>query len=104
MAGFNKNDFFPSYMSFNIIMNFDNEIVTCNCNSELNFEGNIIIPFAQKDVITTFLFGIDGYIEEWFANYFYELITLYFEIFLGIKDNLIILKIFYINSSILIRV
>lgn len=106
IAGFSKNDFFPSYISFNRVMNFENEIVICNCDSELNFESNVIIPFAQKDVITTFLIGIDKEIEELFVNYFYELVTLYFEIFLGIKGNLdnfkdILYKFINLNKSII---
>lgn len=69
IAGFNKNDMFPSYFKFNLCWNENNKIQIFDCKSEINFNGNAIIPFAQNDVINTFLTGIDDYIKLSFYKY-----------------------------------
>jgi len=39
--------------------NYNGEIKISNYDSLINYEGNAVIPFAQKDVIKTFMIGID---------------------------------------------
>lgn len=59
IAGFNKNDLRPSYISFNLITKYNNEIIISNVNSNIDCKRNLIIHFAQNDVINTFISGID---------------------------------------------
>ena len=59
IAGFNSEEMFPSYMSFNLIANnngvIENNILGC----KFNYPECIILPFAQTDVINAFMTGID---------------------------------------------
>ncbi len=77
IAGFNENDFFPSFVSFKLIAKYNGKIITYDENSQINYNGNGIIPFAQTDVIRTFIFGIDEHLEESILNYFYNFLELY---------------------------
>lgn len=68
---------FPSFTSFNLICNYNNEIIYNDLSGEINFSGSGIIPFAQSDVITTFLSGIDGDFESVLIHYFTNFIDMY---------------------------
>ena len=70
IAGFNEEDMFPSYIAFNILGNLTEDIIWQDGECQLNYNGEAIVPFAQKDVITTFLTGIDEHITHGFTNYF----------------------------------
>ena len=72
IAGFNENEMFPSCMQFNIHFNYKNNIKISNYNYLNNFEENVIIPFAQKDVIKTFISGIDENMKYAIIIYFYQ--------------------------------
>lgn len=60
IAGFNKDRLFPSYVEFNINYLFD-EIFTFNEISKKDMCGDdvCVMPFAQDDVIDTFLANMD---------------------------------------------
>lgn len=88
IAGFNQDDFFPSYISFNLIAKQGNKVIIKDIDSQVNYDGNVIIPFAQKDVITTFISGIDYTLENGIVNYFSNFMDLYSEeIVAAIKSN-----------------
>lgn len=88
IAGFNENEFFPSYVSFNLIAKQDGHIIIHDIDSQINYNGNAIIPFAQKDVIATFISGIDTNLEVGIVNYFSNFIELYSkELINAIKSN-----------------
>ena len=77
IAGFNEEDMFPSYIAFNILGNLTEDIIWQDGECQLNYNGEAIVPFAQKDVITTFLTGIDEHITYGFLNYFSKFIDEY---------------------------
>lgn len=88
IAGFNQDDFFPSYISFNLIAKQGNKVIIKDIDSQFNYAGRVIIPFAQKDVITTFISGIDYTLENGIVNYFSNFMDLYSEeIVAAIKFN-----------------
>lgn len=88
IAGFNQDDFFPSYISFNLIAKQGNKVIIKDIDSQFNYAGRVIIPFAQKDVITTFISGIDYTLENGIVNYFSNFMDLYSEeIVAAIKSN-----------------
>lgn len=72
IAGFNENEMYPSCMQFNIHFNYNNEIKISNFDYLINYKGNAIIPFAQKDVMKTFISGIDEEIKKSISLYFYQ--------------------------------
>ena len=77
IAGFNEEDMFPSYISFNLLGNLIKDIVWKDGEYELNYEGEAIVPFAQKDVIATFLTGIDESVEYGTISYFIKFLDEY---------------------------
>ena len=79
IAGFNEIDMFPSVVNFNIVLNNHGKIEIIEYNELLNHQGNSIIPFAQKDVIDTFLTGIDNSIGDSLIYYFKNFINGYIE-------------------------
>ena len=88
ISGFNEEDMFPSLISFNLIMNFEGELIYKNNFHQNNYSGNAVFPFAQKDVITTFLSGIDNNLEIMIIQYFENFINMYLsELEHGIKSN-----------------
>lgn len=82
IAGFNKEDMFPSFISFNIIGNINDKILYYDMDTKLNYPKPLILPFAQTDVISTYLSGIDENIEDQIIQKFTNLIETYiFEIY-----------------------
>lgn len=79
IAGFSHDEFFPSYLSFNLIAKNGNDVTIRDSDIEINYNGNIIVPFAQKDVITNFMTGIDIDLERVIINYFSKYIISYIE-------------------------
>ena len=73
IAGFNKEDMFPSCVSFNIIGNVNDKILYCDIDTKLNYSRPLILPFAQTDVISTYLLGIDENIENQIIQKFTKL-------------------------------
>lgn len=79
IAGFGENDIFPSIKSFDIEIIVNNKLkYKERLYEEINFENTAaIIPFAQKEMVATFMEGIDpnlqnqmeGYLSEIFNNY-----------------------------------
>ena len=79
IAGFNEKDMFPSIVNFNLIMNNNGKIEIDDYNELFNFNGNKIMPFAQQDVINTFLKGINSNMSNAIVNYFNNYIDKYLE-------------------------
>ena len=73
IAGFNKNEFHPSYIYFDLITKYENKIITYDSESYINSEENLIVPFAQDDVTDTFISGINNefidFLEYFIYNY-----------------------------------
>ena len=77
IAGFNEQDMFPSIINFNLCVNNNGKIEIVDCEKLLNYNGNGIFPFAQKDVINTFLTGIDLNMGDTIVNYFNNFLNKY---------------------------
>lgn len=77
IAGFNKKDMFPSCVSFKIIGNINDEILYYDIDTKLNYSQPLILPFAQTDVIITYLSGINENIENQLKQQFERLIETY---------------------------
>ncbi len=111
IAGFNKNNFKPSYVYFDLITKYGDKIIISDFDSHINCKRNFIIPFAQNDVTDAFISGInDDYIdflEYYIYNYNYscssELIEFLIEkeaIDVGfVKNNLEEIKRLYKNNA-----
>ena len=85
IAGFSEQDMFPSCIQFNMHFNYNGEIKISNYDSLINYEGNAVVPFAQKDVIKTFMTGIDDGMKNSIEFYFYQTIL---EYLIQLKKNI----------------
>ncbi|MBE6503980.1 MAG: hypothetical protein E7Z76_06840 [Methanobrevibacter sp.] len=85
IAGFSEQDMFPSCIQFKMHFNYNGEIKISNYDSLINYEGNAVIPFAQKDVIKTFMTGIDDGMKNSIEFYFYQTIL---EYLIQLKKNI----------------
>ena len=68
IAGFNMNEFRPSYIYFDLITKYKNEIIISDSESYINSEENLIVPFAQDDVTDTFISGINNEFIDFLAE------------------------------------
>ena len=68
---------FPSCVSFKIIGNINDEILYYDIDTKLNYSQPLILPFAQTDVIITYLSGINENIENQLKQQFERLIETY---------------------------
>lgn len=59
VAGFNSEDIFPSFSENEIYFVFNNKLIFNKVQEVLNINGSLIRPFAQRDVVDNFLFGMD---------------------------------------------
>lgn len=89
LTGFNDNEYFPSFIEFNLILNYEGNLIFEVFNKETNIDVGAIIPFAQKEVIETFLNGIDETVENTIIDYWYDTIEFCFNEFIKEikKDN-----------------
>lgn len=88
IAGFNETEFFPSYVSFNLIAKYKGKVITRDIDSQINYNGRAIVPFAQKDVINNFIAGIDENLESAIDNYVYRVFESYpEELVTAMKSN-----------------
>lgn len=91
IAGFGdgKGETFPSLKSFDIEGIVNNKLkyrYSKNSSAEIGFENNAtIIPFAQREMVTTFMEGIDPYLHDQTEGYLSEIFDKYPEI---IVDNI----------------
>lgn len=58
IAGFNRNELLPSCISFDLITKYGNEIIIHDVDSYIGCGENLILAFAQDDVIETFMLGM----------------------------------------------
>lgn len=87
IAGFGENDIFPSIKSFDIQFIVNNKLkYKERLYEEINFEKTAaIIPFAQNEMVATFMEGIDPFLQIQMEHYLSELFNKYPEI---IIDNI----------------
>ena len=77
IAGFSEEDLFPSFVSFELVLNNGGKIEFKSLKSKINYYFGYIMPFAQRDVIDTFLTGssilvkdvLRFYLLSFFDNY-----------------------------------
>ncbi len=79
IAGFNTHDLFPSVVNFNLCLNNNGKIEITDYEELINYGGSAIFPFAQKEVINTFLTGIDSTMENAIADAFSNLFDKHIE-------------------------
>ncbi|WP_407423457.1 hypothetical protein [Methanobrevibacter sp.] len=58
IVGFDEGKNFPSYINIDILLNNGGYIEYVNEKSKFSYSNNLIIPFAQTDVIYGYLYGI----------------------------------------------
>jgi hypothetical protein len=82
IAGFGEKDAFPIIKSFDIEGIANNKLKYKERGStEINFErAAAIIPFAQKEMVATFMEGIDPNFRYHIESYFHELFNKYPEV------------------------
>jgi len=71
IAGFGEQDTFPSLKSFDIEGVVNNKLkYRKRLSGEINFENTAtIIPFAQREMVATFMEGIDPYLQGQIEGY-----------------------------------
>lgn len=79
IAGFGEKDTFPSLKSFDIEGIVNNKLkYKERISSEINFEiSATIIPFAQIEMVATFMEGIDPYLQNHIESYLAEIFDKY---------------------------
>lgn len=82
IAGFGETDIFPSIKSFDIQFIVNNKLkYKERLYEEINFEKTAaIIPFAQNEMVATFMEGIDPFLQNQMERYLSELFNKYPEI------------------------
>jgi len=82
IAGFGQKDTFPSLKSFNIEGIVDNKLkYKEGLSGEINFENAAtIIPFAQGEMVETFMEGIDPHLKKITEDYLSKIFDKYPEI------------------------
>jgi hypothetical protein len=82
IAGFGEKDIFPSLKSFDVegIVN-DKLKYKEESSAEVGLENNAtIIPFAQREMVATFMEGIEPYLQEHIEGYLFRIFDKYPEI------------------------
>ena len=77
IAGFNTQDLFPSVVTFRLCLNNEGKIEIVDYEELINYDGCVICPFAQTDVINTFLTGIDSTMGETIVDFFSKFLDKY---------------------------
>jgi hypothetical protein len=79
ISGFGENSTFPSFESFDIEGIVNNKMKYRKRHStEINFERSAsVIAFAQKEMVATFMEGIDPYLENHMEGYLSEIFNAY---------------------------
>jgi len=82
IAGFGEKDTFPSLESFHMEGIVDNKLkYKKHGSAEINFQtGASIIAFAQREMVATFMEGVDPYLEKHIEGYLSEIFDKYPEI------------------------
>ena len=79
IAGFGEKDIFPSLKAFDIEGIVSNQLkYKERLSAEINFENTAsIIPFAQKDMVATFMEGVDPNLQDYMEGYLSEVFDKY---------------------------
>jgi len=84
IAGFGEKDTFPSLKSFDVEGIVNDKLkykYKKSLSAEIGFENNAtIIPFAQREMVATFMEGIDPYLQNQMEGYLSEIFDKYPEI------------------------
>ncbi len=82
VAGFGENDTFPSLESYHLDAIANNKLkYKKHVSGQINFQTSAsIIPFAQKEMVATFMEGIDPYLQNHMDGYLSEIFDQYPEI------------------------
>ncbi|MEK6921449.1 MAG: hypothetical protein AABX82_06190, partial [Nanoarchaeota archaeon] len=90
IAGFGEKDTFPSLESFNIEGVANNRLKYKKLVSrEINFKTTAsIVPFAQKEMVATFMEGVDPYLQRHMESYLSEVFDKYPEIIVEHMEKL----------------
>jgi hypothetical protein len=82
IAGFGQRDTFPSLKSFDIDIIANNKLkYKERLSAGISFDNDAtIIPFAQREMVVTFMEGIDPYLENHMEGYLSEIFDRYPEI------------------------
>ena len=92
IAGFGKDDLFPSIISYKLESIVDNKLKYVEHTSVAIDFVNIasIVPFAQSEMVHTFIEGIDPSLEKFFTGYLNRIFMNYPELILktlALKDE-----------------
>ena len=81
IAGFGEEEIFPSLHTYDIECVFGNQLKYRHNEDKSHAIGNYpaIIPFAQEDMISTFIAGIDPTLENFSIHALEEILQKYFE-------------------------
>ena len=80
IAGFSENNLFPSFMSFDITLNNFGHIESKLLESKDDYSSGYIIPFAQRDVIDTFLTGSSIFMKNILEYYLLQFLDDYIDL------------------------
>ncbi|MCK4830852.1 hypothetical protein KA005_84860 [bacterium] len=82
IAGFGERDTFPSLKAFDIDVIANNKLkYKEHLSAEISFDNNAaIIPFAQREMVVTFMEGIDPYLQNHIEGYLSEIFDRYPEV------------------------
>lgn len=69
IAGFNEEDIFPSFSAHQIFILFNKKLLSKEFKSVANINVPCIQPFAQRDVVDSFLTGMDSAVLNSFKNF-----------------------------------
>ncbi len=87
IAGFSEDDLFPSFSSFEIFLNNQGKIEYFMLDSKINYSFSCIAPFAQRDVIDTFLTGSSVMVKEVWGYYLVEFFDVYIDLIIELIDS-----------------
>ncbi len=87
VAGFGERENFPALISFNVNAVVDNKLKYKVDKTQIlnTVESAAIIPFAQSEMVATFIEGIDPALQNFFGGYLVELFNRYPDM---IADNI----------------
>ena len=83
IAGFDEEYIYPSFCEYEVYFVFNEKIFHQKHDEGINIQEPMIKPFAQRDVIDNFLFGIDFYLIKLFEIFFRKSLDNYGNYFLN---------------------
>ena len=89
IAGFGKKDIFPSLSAFKLECVVENKLkYTEQPASPIDFDNNaVIVPFAQTEMVRTFIEGVDPILEKFSSSYLERIFNNYPNVILKLLDD-----------------